>query len=59
VNVWPALVGGFTGTLRRDSGAGDATYELMAHEACHALARAQGLTWDPCHAEDHGFVRVP
>jgi hypothetical protein len=45
-------------TIRHD-GAAESTYAIMAHEACHALARAQGLTSDPCHREDGGMVRTP
>lgn len=31
-------------------------YEVIAHEVCHAVAMAQGLTdgADPCHREDGG-----
>ncbi len=33
------------------------TFEIDAHELCHALAAVQTMS-DPCHAENGGFVRA-
>ena len=31
------------------------TFEIDAHELCHAIAAVQSIE-DPCHAVDHGIV---
>jgi hypothetical protein len=34
----------------------DLTFQIMAHEICHAIANAQNLKPDPCHNENGGRI---